>query len=138
MPGELDLNTLLREMRPVLDEDAYVIVSVPAAIVTEQRPTCLGLFHEPEGVTLILTSAEAARLGLRPATEWAHITLSVHSSLSAIGFLARIAAPLAAAGISLNPVAGCYHDHLFVPWSARQQALAVLRQLAQAVPIGAA
>ena len=71
------------------------------------------------------------------APQWAHITLTVHSSLWAVGFMARIATALAGAGISLNPVAGCYHDLLFVPWSERHQALVVLRELALAVPVGA-
>jgi len=137
MPGELDLNTLLREMRPVLDEAPYVFASVPAALAAERRPTYLGLFHEAEGMTLTLSPAEAGRLGLPTTPQWAHITLAVHSSLSAVGFMARIAIALAAAGISLNPVAGFYHDHLFVPWSDRHQALVVLRQLAQMGPGGA-
>jgi hypothetical protein len=135
MSGERDLHTLLRDMRPVLDEAPYVIASVPAASLPA-HPTCLGLFHEPEGVTLILTAAEAERLSLPTAPQWAHSVLSVHSSLLAVGFLASVATALAAAGISVNPVAGYYHDHLFVPWSARHQALAVLRQLAQARPSG--
>ena len=129
MSGEADLDTLVREMRPVLDDDPYVFVSMPAAVFSEARPTCLGLFHEREGVTLIMSSAEATRLGTSTDGQWAHITLTVHSSLSAVGFLARIATALAAAGISLNPVAGFYHDHLFVPWARRQQALDVLERL---------
>ncbi len=137
MPGERDLHTLLRDMRPVLDDAPYVIASMAAASVPANA-ACLGVFHESEGVTLILTAAEAERMGLPAARRWAHIVLSVHSSLSAVGFLARIATALAGAGISLNPVAGYYHDHLFVPWPDRQQALAVLRQLAQAHPTGAA
>jgi hypothetical protein len=131
MSGEADLDRLIREMRPVLDESPYVFVSVPAAVVSETLPACLGLFHEREGVTLIVHSAEAARYGGATAEQWAHITLSIHSSLSAVGFMARIATALARSGISLNPVAGFYHDHLFVPWARRQQALAVLEALAR-------
>ena len=137
MIGERDLRILLREMRPALDEAAYVITPVTPVVLATQRPTVLGLFHEAEGVTLIVTTAEAARLGLPTSPEWAHITLSVHSSLLAIGFMARIATTLSTAGISVNPVAGCYHDHLFVPWPTRQQAMTTLRQLAEA-SIGAA
>lgn len=137
MSGERDLHTLLRDMRPVLGEAPYVIASVPGATVPVDA-TYLALLHEPEGVTLILTATEADRLSMPAVPQWAHIVLSVHSSLLAVGLLASIATALAGAGISLNPVAGYYHDHLFVPWSARQQALAVLRQLAQAPPIGAA
>lgn len=132
MTGEFDLNTLLREMQPVLDEHSYVIAPVSAAILAQRQPICLGVFHESEGTTVIVTSGEAARLDIATEPQWAHITLSVHSSLSAVGFIARIATALAAAGISLNPVAGYYHDHLFVPWSARNQSLQILQDLARA------
>jgi hypothetical protein len=115
----------------VLDRTPYVIASLPGEVVAERRPSCFGLFHEPEGVTLILTATEAARLDMATAPQWAHITLSVHSSLSAVGFMARIATALAAAGISMNPVAGFYHDHLFVPWAEGPRALGVLGALLQ-------
>jgi uncharacterized protein len=131
MPGEADLDILLREMQPVLDDEPYVFISVAAAVVADRRPSCLGLFHEAEGVTLILAAAEAARLDRPGEEQWAHVTLSIHSALAAVGFVARIATALARAGISLNPVAGFYHDHLFVPWSRRLEALAVLQSLAQ-------
>src|SRR6185436_16397026 len=118
-------------MEPVLDDDPYVFVSVPDAYVAERGPICLGIFREAEGVTLIVSAAEAARLGTPADERWAHITLSIHSSLSAVGFLACIATALSGAGISLNPVAGFYHDHLFVPWNRRVEALAVLEALAR-------
>jgi uncharacterized protein len=131
MPGEADLDALVRGMRPVLDEEPYVFLSVPAAFVAERQPAWLGAFQEIEGVTLILRAAEAARLALPAEEHWAHVTLTVHSALSAIGFIARIATALSAAGISVNPVAAFYHDHLFVPWSRRAEALAILHGLAR-------
>ena len=130
--GEVDLTTLLRNMRPELDERPYVFASVPPALVEARNPAYLGLFHEAEGVTLIFEPGEAERLGAPSTLHWARITLAVHSSLSAVGFLAHVGGALAAAEISVNPVAGYYHDHLFVPWQERQRALAVLRGLAAA------
>lgn len=131
-PGETDLTTLLRDMQPELDERRYAFVSVSPATVEARKPVYLGRFHEAEGVTLILEPGEAERLGAPTKVHWARITLAVHSSLSAVGFMARLGAALAAAGISANPVAGYYHDHLFVPWQERQRALAVLQGLAAA------
>ena len=58
------------------------------------------------------------------------ITLEVHSSLEAVGFIARIATALANEGMGVNPVAGFYHDHLFVPVGREQDALDVLSRLA--------
>jgi hypothetical protein len=42
-----------------------------------------------------------------------------------------IASRLAELGISVNVVAGLHHDHLFVPWDRREDALACLRTLQQ-------
>jgi hypothetical protein len=47
------------------------------------------------------------------------ITLSVHSSLEAIGFLAVITTKLAENGISVNAISAYYHDHLFLQPSNR-------------------
>jgi hypothetical protein len=74
--------------------------------------------REDEGFTLI-----------RPGKGWARITLTVHSSLAGVGLTARVAAVLAAQGIAANLVAGFHHDHLFVPWARREEALAMLRSL---------
>ena len=59
------------------------------------------------------------------------ITLSVHSSLEAVGFIARIATELANQGMGVNPVAGFYHDHLFVPDGREQDALEILAKIAR-------
>jgi hypothetical protein len=56
----------------------------------------------------------------------------VRSSLAAVGFLAAVTRALAGAGISANPVSGFHHDHLFVPWDRREEALAVLEALTRA------
>jgi uncharacterized protein len=58
--------------------------------------------------------------------------LGSRPALTAVGFLAAISAAFADAGISLNPVAGYYHDHLFVPWDERERVLAVLAALSAA------
>jgi uncharacterized protein len=59
------------------------------------------------------------------------ITLTVHSSLDAVGFLAAITVRLAEAGISVNAVSAFYHDHLFVPDHRADQALSILRDMSR-------
>jgi uncharacterized protein len=59
------------------------------------------------------------------------ITLDIHSSLEAVGFLAAITTRLAAAGMGVNPVSAFYHDHLFVPAERAEEALGLLRDLAK-------
>jgi hypothetical protein len=60
---------------------------------------------------------------------WAQITLGVESSLDAVGMMAAVSAALAARGISCNPVSAFLHDHVFVPWDRREDALAALAHL---------
>ena len=78
------------------------------------------LIREAEGVTLV-----------RPGEGWARITLGIHSSLEAVGLTARVSAALTERGISANIVAALHHDHVFVPWERRDEALAVLRGLSE-------
>lgn len=131
MAGETDLPTLLRAMDPCLHGEPFIFCSVDQATFDGLRVAPTGLFREAEGITLILTRAQADAAGLPYDALWACITLSVHSALSAVGFIAAISARFAAAGLSTNPVAGYYHDHLFVPWHERERALRELAALAQ-------
>jgi hypothetical protein len=94
-------------------------VAVPGAVVT---------VAEDEGTTVVVAEADAAGLAAEYPCAW--ITLEVRSSLAAVGFLAAVTRALAGAGISANPVSGFHHDHLFVPWQRRLDALAVLEALA--------
>ena len=66
---------------------------------------------------------------VRPGQGWARITLGVQSSLAAVGLTARVATVLAERGIAANVIAGCHHDHVFVPWDRRDEALQALRGL---------
>jgi hypothetical protein len=122
MPGERNLEMLLRAMNPMLHEDEFVYGTQPEIT---GNPVCA--FREPEGWTLVLRRAEAERLGIPFTYPCRMITLTVHSSLEAVGLLAEIAARLAFHGISVNVVSGYYHDHLFVPVDRAEEALAVLR-----------
>jgi uncharacterized protein len=121
MPGERDLETLLRSLRPVLDPAEFVFATRPEPA---GDPVCV--FREREGLTLILRRAEAERLGIAFTFPCRMITLEVHSSLDAIGLLARVSSALAARGIAANPVSGYFHDHLFVPSDRAEEAMAIL------------
>jgi uncharacterized protein len=126
MAGETDLDKLLGSMQPLLLEGEYVFCSVdPQVDWTDLKP--IGLFYEAEGLTLILRREQAEVAQLSYTARFRMITLSVHSSLEAVGFLAAITSRLAAAGISVNPVSAYYHDHLFVPTARATQAMQLLR-----------
>ena len=67
---------------------------------------------------------EAEKHGIAHEFPCRMITLDVHSSLEAVGFIARIATELARRGMGVNPVAGFHHDHLFVPEGREGEAMA--------------
>jgi len=122
MPGETDLDTLLSALEPALDPVEYVYCTGPAAVGDP-----IATFREAEGVTSILPRGEAERLGIPFTFPCRRITLTVHSSLEAVGLLARVAALLAERGIGVNAVAAYYHDHLFVPPKRAEEAIEALR-----------
>jgi hypothetical protein len=101
----------------VLDEAQYGFETMAEA---PPLGDAFALIREAEGVTMI-----------GPGHGWARITLGIHSSLAAVGLTARIGAALAARGIGANMVAAFHHDHVFVPWARRDEAMAALRELAR-------
>ena len=126
---EADLNALLSGMQPELSPDEFVYCTVPAGA---ERPPSLEpvcVFREAEGDSLIIRRDDAERVGLPFTFSCRRITLRVHSSLEAVGFLAKIAQELAENGISVNCVSAYYHDHLFVPAGEAERALHVLQGL---------
>jgi hypothetical protein len=129
--GITDLTTLLRSMQPALDGEPYVFctLSRAGAARLDFRPLCS--FDEMEGTSLIVTQSQAARQGWPADPLWARITLTVHSSLQAVGFLAAVSAALAREDISVNPVSAFHHDHLFVPWGRRRRAMEILEGLSR-------
>ena len=134
MPGERNLATLLQNMQPEMHDGVFVFCSIPA---TEEIPSVLKpvhIFREREGTTLVVRREEAESAGLSHQFASCLITLTVHSSLEAVGFLAAITTRLAEAGISVNAVSAYYHDHLFVPDHRAGEALRLLRSMSGEMP----
>lgn len=129
MSGELDLEKLMATMSAELHEGVFVF----ATVKNGQMPTGIAprmMFQENEGTTLILLKSEAEAAGLSFEFPSRMITLNVHSSLEAVGFIARIATELAAAGMGVNPVSAFYHDHLFIPDGRQDEAMTLLKAMA--------
>ena len=131
MSGEHNLETLLASMSAVLIDGVFVFTTMADADVpTGVSPRMM--FREAEGTTLILLQSEAETLGLDYEFPSRMITLNIHSALDAVGFMARIATELAAAGMGVNPVAGFYHDHLFIPEDRGADAMVILQGISDA------
>jgi hypothetical protein len=129
MSGEQNLQTLLGTLSAKLVDGVHVFVTLPDNRVPSNLQPRM-VFRETEGTTLILLKSEAEAAGLDHDFACRMITLDVHSSLDAVGFIARIAAELTAHGMAVNPVSAFYHDHLFVPEERAQEALDLLGRLA--------
>jgi len=130
MQGERDLSTLLQQMTPEVHPEVFVFCCFP----DRQLPpglTPVGTFHEAECLTAIVPLHQAQALGLPHQFECRMVTLTVHSALDAVGFLARISAAMAAEGIACNVVSAFHHDHLFVPQAKLEDAVHVLARLSQ-------
>ncbi|GAA2831621.1 MULTISPECIES: ACT domain-containing protein [Kitasatospora] len=127
MAGERDLQTLLRNLRPVLNPGRYVYCTLPGKVPTGLRPVVT--VAEAEGVTVVVLQEEADSLGLRYEYVAAWITLEIHSALEAVGLTAAVATCLADQGLSCNVVAGFHHDHLFVNADNADRAVAALQSL---------
>lgn len=130
MLGETDLSKLLATMRPRITPEIYVFATLPLATEIPAGLNPVMIFREPEGTTLILWESAARSAGLAFIFPSRMITLDVHSSLEAVGFIAAIATRLAAANIGVNPVAGYFHDHLFVPADRAEEAMRILETIA--------
>jgi len=124
--GEQNLEVLLRTLSAKLEDGLFVFVTVSDDAVPENISPRM-IFQEDEGTTLIILKTEAEACGLAYEFPCRMITLNVHSSLEAVGFIARIATELAKHNMGVNPVSGFFHDHLFVPDGREQDALQVLK-----------
>jgi len=128
MPGIVELDELLKSMSPEIQDSEYVFCTLPNHDVDYQHLNPLASFKESEGLTLILSVETAEKANLAFDGIFKQITLTVHSSLEAVGLTAAVANKLASYGISANVVAAYYHDHVFVQTEKAEQALSALQE----------
>jgi len=128
MTGETNLAVLLRSMKPVLNEGTYVFCTLDDREQIEE-PDGICSFREKEGLTVIIEKALADERKFPYSFVASWITLTVHSSLEAVGLTAAVSTALAAENISCNVVAAYYHDHIFVPVKDTAKAMEVLNTI---------
>lgn len=128
MAGLVTLEDLLKLMSPKLQDGEYVFCTVNGRLADYVHLEPLGCFNESEGLTLILLVGVADREKLKYEGQFKQITLTVHSSLEAVGLTAAISEKLASYNISANVVAAYFHDHIFVPSEKASKALLALQE----------
>lgn len=130
MMGSTNLSHLLASMSPVLRDETFVFVSI-AADAPIPNIGAVMQFVEAEGVTLIAPLDTVKKADLPYEFPCRMITLNIHSSLEAVGFLAVITTHLAKLDVGVNPVSGFYHDHLFIPEDRAADVMTSLAELSQ-------
>lgn len=124
-PGETDLAVMLESLAVVRRPGVFTYVDVEAP-----TPGVLALAHaivtEAESTTLVLPVDAAHEAGLPSIVEFAWLTITVQSSLEAVGLTAAFSAMLAERGIACNVLAGYHHDHVLVPVDRADDAIAAL------------
>lgn len=130
MTGGKDLDQLLKTMKPKLNNGEYVFCTTEERIQIDYSDITM-LFKEDEGNTMILEKKVADKQKIKYSFVASWITLTVHSSLEAVGLTAAFSKALTNENISCNVVAGYYHDHLFVKIEDTEKAMTVLNSFSE-------
>lgn len=128
MAGIVEIEELLKSMSPEIQSGEYVFCSVNGSYSEYAHLKPLACFVESEGLTLIVPVDLAEKAQLAYEGKFKQITLTVHSSLDAVGLTAAVATKLASYDISANVVAAYYHDHIFVQTERADEALLALNE----------
>ena len=130
MSGEKNLQKLIASMTPILIEQEYIFGTL--STYTNEKIALLNpisTFQEAEGLTVVLQKSKADEYNIPYSGVFSCITLSVHSSLDAVGLTAAVSTKLTQVNISANVIAAYYHDHVFVASKDAQKALLALNEL---------
>ena len=132
MSGETNLEKLLASMAPELRDGEYVFCTFPNARYGDyQDLEPVAAINESEGLTLLIPKSKADEQNYSYEVAFKGISLTVHSSLDAVGLTAAFSGKLAEHGISANVFAGYYHDHIFVQSELAQSAIEALNEIAR-------
>ncbi len=129
MPGEKDLRILLTTLKPKHNPGDFVFCCVND-LSQFRFVDLIAVFKEAEGYTIIIKKELADRLNVEYSFVAAWISLTVHSSLQAVGLTAAVATALSKEGISCNVIAAFYHDHIFVDKKDAEKAIMILDKFA--------
>lgn len=125
-----DAKAMISGMKPELIDGQFVFcTTTDTDLATKCIATAICMFQEREGVSFILSAAQAELLGFDQAVPMRQITLNVFSSLNGVGLTSAVAQALADANIPCNMVAAYHHDHVFVPNESADLAFELLMRM---------
>ena len=117
-------------MLPVLHEVEHGFGTLPRDQSPPSNLNWFALVREGEATTIVAPVDELEANAINHVAGWARISLEIHSDLAAVGLTATTSKALTEAKISANVIAGYYHDHFFVQWASRHEAVAAMKKLA--------
>ncbi|MFO7320202.1 MAG: ACT domain-containing protein [Chloroflexota bacterium] len=136
------VNDALKQARLYSDDQNYAVISLPpggitaaAGVLAEVGEPFAALIVDKDEVTLVIPEDALDEFGRRlPGhrrleTAYCLLTLDVELEPALVGFMARVSAALAEAGISILPFAAHTRDHLLVPADQFDKARATLEKL---------
>ncbi|KIX22683.1 acetyltransferase [Flavobacterium sp. 316] len=130
MNGEKNLEILLKTMKPKHNVGEFVFCEVEDLEKIKLNEIVMS-FREEESITIITKIEIADKLNLKYSFIASWITLTVHSSLEAVGLTAAFSKALSENGISCNVVAAFYHDHIFVDKNDTEKAMEILNKFSE-------
>ncbi len=131
-----NLKILIQKMQPTLSKEKYYFATIDESLLPNilgYASYLLGIFREEEGITLVFSEEIKEEVGElteeKISGPFALITLKVNSDLLAVGLLAKVTEALAKEGIAVNAFSAYFHDHLFVPYGKKKEAMGALGKL---------
>ena len=130
MSSQQSCSELLVNLEPLLCPEIFIFERIsdesPRTLETEGL---FALIRESEGTTVIRSVAAKEKSQIEGLQQFAKITLQVCSDLDAVGLTAAVAKALTDIDMCANVVAAALHDHVFVPYTRRVEALECLQAL---------
>ena len=130
MSSQQSCSELLVNLEPLLCPEIFIFERIydesPPTLETEGL---FALIRESEGTTVIRSVAAKEKSQIEGLQQFAKITLQVFSDLEAVGLTAAVAKALTDIDMCANVVAAALHDHIFVPYARRLEALECLQAL---------
>lgn len=130
MSGEKNLEILLKTMKPKINLGEFVFCEVENLEKINLNEIVM-TFREEESITIIAPKEIADKLNLKYSFIASWITLTIHSSLDAVGLTAAFSKALSENGISCNVVAAFYHDHIFVDKKDTEKTMEILNKFSE-------
>ena len=130
MCGEKKLEILLKTMKPKINLGEFVFCEVKNLEKINLNEIVM-TFREEESITIIAQKEIADKLNLKYSFIASWITLTIHSSLDAVGLTAAFSKALSENGISCNVVAAFYHDHIFVDKKDTEKTMEILNKFSE-------